>query len=278
MDREEQRARATAFRAMHASGPVLRLVNAWDASSARVMAAAGAAAVGTTSFGVALDHGVGDGEQLPLTVALAVAAEIVESVDVPVTVDIEAGRGQTPDEVGRTVAAVTDAGAVGVNLEDSVPGQPGALFATDNQSERLAAARAAADDAGVPIFINARCDVFFGANVDPDRRVDETLARADRYRAAGADGLFLPGLLDLATIQTITGATDLPLNVMMAPGMPTLDQLADAGVRRISQGGVPFLAVAGTLKSLTERYLAGDLAVPADELGAGAPLLSELLR
>src|SRR3954452_17371950 len=180
-----QQARAEAFRAMHTEGPVLQIANAWNAWSARIMHAAGATAIGTTSFGVSLDHGVFDGELLPFDVALGVAAEVAAAVTVPVTVDLEAGRGATPDDVGRSVAAVVATGAVGVNIEDGVPGGGGALFAVADQCERLAAAPAAADEAGVPIFINARCDVYFGADLAAERRVDEVLARANSYREAG---------------------------------------------------------------------------------------------
>ena len=272
-----QRQRAEAFRAMHAGGPVLQIANAWNAWSARIMAAAGARAIGTTSFGVSLDNGVFDGEQLPFDVALAVAAGVAGAADVPVTVDLEAGRGATPDDVGRSVAAVIATGAVGVNIEDGVPGQPGALRDVGEQCERLGAARAAGAEAGVPIFLNARCDVFFGAAIDSDRRVDEVLARAAAYREAGADGIFLPGLLDLGVLRTVTAAVDLPVNVMAAMGAPSPDELAEAGVRRISQGGDAFIAVSGALKSITERYLGGDLGCSADVVGAGMSVLPALM-
>ena len=129
-----------------------------------IAAAAGAPAIGTTSFGVALDHGVADGEQLPIDVSLTVAREIARSVDVPVTFDFEAGRGATAAEVRASMAAVIETGVVGVNIEDARPGEPGVLFDVSAQVERLGAARAAADASGVPMFINARCDVFFGSN------------------------------------------------------------------------------------------------------------------
>jgi 2-methylisocitrate lyase-like PEP mutase family enzyme len=208
---------------------------------------------------------------------LEVATAIVASVDVPVTVDMEAGHGSTPAEVGESVDRIIACGAVGINLEDGVPGHTGELFATSDQSARIAAARGAAERSGVPIFINARCDVYFGAQIDADARRDEALSRSKSYQDAGADGLFLPGLLDTETIRSLTAEIELPLNIMIGTGAPSYADLSAAGVRRVSQGGEPFLALVGFLKSITERYLAGDMSPsPAGDLGVGVTLLSAL--
>jgi 2-methylisocitrate lyase-like PEP mutase family enzyme len=274
---EAQATRAAAFRHLHEAGPPLLLANAWSAASARIAEVAGAAALGTTSFGLALDHGRTDGA-LPMETGLAVLTEVVAAVDVPVSFDLEAGRGATPEDVGRSMAAVIATGAVGVNLEDAVPGQPGVLFPVEVQAERLRAARGAADAAGVPMFINARCDVFFGAQIPDERRVDEVLARADVYRAAGADGLFLPGLVDLATITALAAQVGLPINVMVVPGLPDLDTLTAAGVRRVSQGGAGFIAMAGALHTTTAAYVGGELHPPLDAVMAGVSVLPALAR
>jgi 2-methylisocitrate lyase-like PEP mutase family enzyme len=275
--RDAQVARAEDLRSLHAGADPLRLANAWDATSARVLAAAGARAIGTTSFGIALDNATWDGELLPLDALLEVARAIAGAVEVPVSVDLEAGRGETAADVGRAVTAVLDCGAVGVNIEDAIPGQQGVLRDVDEQSARIAAARDAATAAGIPLFINARCDVWFGADVAADDRIDEALHRAAAYEAAGADGLFLPGLLDPGVLTVVTAKTALPVNVMVGAMSPPIDQLIAAGVRRISQGGEPFLAMAGALKLATERYLAGDLG-PTDVVGAGMSLIPDLVR
>jgi 2-methylisocitrate lyase-like PEP mutase family enzyme len=272
-----QHDRAVRFRELHAGPRPLLLANAWDATSARVLAAAGVAAIGTTSFGVALDHGVLDGELLPFDDVLAVAGAIASAVEIPVSVDLEAGRGETPDDVQQSVAAVIDRGAVGINIEDTVPGQPGRLRHVESQSARIGAARAAAAASGIPIFVNARCDVWFGADVAPDARFDEAVRRATAYAAAGADGLFVPGLLDVEVIAEVTSQVALPVNVMVGVGAPSLDDLAAAGVRRLSQGGEPFLSVVGALKALTDGYLAGTLSAPPETVGAGASLIKALL-
>jgi 2-methylisocitrate lyase-like PEP mutase family enzyme len=270
--------RATAFRDLHHQDRPLLLANAWSATSALVAAAAGAAAIGTTSFGIALDHGVNDGEQLPFDVARAVATDMVRSVDVPVTFDLEAGRGATAEAVGASMAAVIETGVVGVNIEDARPSEPGVLFDVPTQVERLRAGRAAADAAGVPMFINARCDVFFGASVPAERSLDEVRTRARAYADAGADGLFLPGLIDLAIIEAVVAAIDLPLNVMVFPGLPSFEQLSDAGVRRISQGGASFLAVNGMVHAMTAAFVAGELHPPMEAVGTGMSLLPLFIR
>ncbi len=276
--KERMANRAIAFRGLHHQDRPLLLANAWNATSAVIAAAAGAPAIGTTSFGVALDHGVIDGEQLPFDVALGVAKDIARSVDVPVTLDLEAGRGATAEAVGASMAAVIETGAVGVNIEDARPGESGVLFDVPTQVDRLRAARVAADASGVPIFINARCDVFFGAAIPAERALDEVQARAQAYEEAGADGFFLPGLTDLATIEAVVAVVGLPLNVMVAPGLPSLDQLAAAGVRRISQGGSSFLAASGMLHTMTTAYLAGELHPPVQMVGAGLGVLPSLIR
>jgi 2-methylisocitrate lyase-like PEP mutase family enzyme len=274
---DAQRERALRFRALHYGDKPLRLANAWDATSARVLTAAGASAIGTTSFGVALDHGTQDGERLPFDRVLEVTHSIVSAVGVPVTIDMEAGHGATPGEVQQSVGRVIECGAVGINIEDSIPGQPGALLDAPGQSARIAAARAAAEQSGVPLFINARCDVYFGADIPSDMRVSEVLSRARSYQAAGADGLFLPGLLDPATIKILSSQIDLPVNIMIGVGAPSFAELADAGVRRLSQGGEPFLTVAGFLKTLTERYLAGQFSPYPEALSAGVTLIQALV-
>jgi 2-methylisocitrate lyase-like PEP mutase family enzyme len=276
-ERTDQHERALRFRELHVGPRPLQVVNAWDEMSAVVMAAAGAPAIGTTSFGVALDHGKWDAELLSIDEVLAVTEAITARVTVPVTVDLEAGRGATPADVTRAVAAVIDRGAVGINIEDAVPGQQGHLRDVDEQAARLGAARAAATASGIPVFINARCDVWFGADLPADARLDEALRRARAYLDAGADGLFVPGLLDLANLREITSQIDMPVNVMVGSGAPTLDELAAAGVRRVSQGGEAFLTVVGTLKLLTERYLTGELSATSEVVSEGASLIKALL-
>jgi 2-methylisocitrate lyase-like PEP mutase family enzyme len=224
-------AKARTFRALH-DGPVLVLPNAWDAASAALIARAGAAAVATTSGGVSWALGRPDGQGLTRAELVDMVRRVARSVDVPVTVDVEGGYGPDPADVAETIRAVIGAGAVGVNLEDSRP--DGTLWTVDAQAHRVRAAREAA---GLPdFFLNVRTDVFLFGVGAPAGRLDDVLARTEGYAKAGADGVFVPGLLDLDTLAALTAASPLPVNAMAGPGGPSVADLAAAGVRRVSVG------------------------------------------
>ncbi len=228
-------AKARLLRELH-DQPVLVLPNAWDPVSAALVARAGAAAIATTSGGVAWSLGRPDGEGLTRDEMMAAVRRIAAAVDVPVTADVEGGYGPTPEDVAATVRATLGAGAVGVNVEDS-RAEDGTLLSVDEQAQRIQAARDAAASAGVPEFVvNARTDVYLRQVGDPAGRLDDVLARADGYAKAGADCLFVPGLLDLDTLRTLTAASPLRVNAMARPGGPTVAELAAVGVRRISVG------------------------------------------
>ncbi|MFF3466777.1 isocitrate lyase/phosphoenolpyruvate mutase family protein [Streptomyces sp. NPDC002619] len=227
------RDRALAFRALHIPGRPLVLANAWDALSARLAEDAGGAAVATTSAGLAWALGAPDGDRLERDAALDAVARIAAAVRVPVSADIESGYAKDPAGVADTVRAVLATGAVGVNIEDaSYQEGTGPLRPVAEQAERIAAAREAADAAGVPLFVNARIDTFLrGAG-----GVDATLERAAAYRAAGADGIFAPGAVDPETVKALADGIDGPLNVMVGPGAPAVAELAALGVARVSAG------------------------------------------
>ncbi|MFH9968288.1 isocitrate lyase/phosphoenolpyruvate mutase family protein [Streptomyces mirabilis] len=235
---------ALAFRALHIPGRPLVLPNAWDTASARLVEEAGAAAVATTSAGLAWDLGTADGDRLDRDRALGAVARVAAAVRVPVSADIESGYAKDAAGVGDTIRAVLAAGAVGVNIEDALyggegddgegagDGGRGPLRPVAEQAERIAAARAAADAAGVPLFINARIDtVLRGAG-----GVEETLERAAAFLAAGADGIFVPGAVDPGTVKSLVAGVEGPLNVLAGPGAPSVAELAALGVARISTG------------------------------------------
>ena len=234
-----QLALAARFRQLHAaaSDPILVLPNAWDAMSARLVEAAGAAAVATTSAGISWALGRPDGQGLSREAMTGAVRVIVESVRVPVTADVESGYGAgTPDDVAETVRGVVGAGAVGINLEDA-PGHGGApLLDAAAQVARLTAARATAEALGADLFINARTDTYVkkvGSDAD---RFDETVRRARAYVAAGADGVFVPGVADAETIGRLAAAVGAPLNVIGGPGVPSVPELRALGVARVSVG------------------------------------------
>lgn len=226
------RDRALAFRALHVPGRPLILPNAWDAASARIVEDAGASAVATTSAGLAWALGVADGDRLDRERALEAVARITASVAVPVSADIESGFAKDPAGVADTVRAVLAAGAVGVNIEDALYGGEGVLRSIAEQAERIAAARAAADAEGVPLFVNARIDTFLRGVGG----VDATLERAAAFRAAGADGIFVPGAVEPGTVKELADGIEAPLNVLVGPGAPPVAELAALGVARVSAG------------------------------------------
>ena len=227
------REKAELLRSLHVPGRPLLLANAWDAASAAAGAAAGAPAIATTSAGLAWSLGVADGDRIDRDLALGAVARIAAAVDVPVTADVERGFGADAAGVADTARGVLAAGAVGVNIEDSVSG---GLRPVAEAAERVAAARAAADEAGVPLYVNARTDVFLRGIGEPGERVDLTLERAAAYLAAGASGIFVPGVADLETIAVLTKAIAAPVNVLGGSGSPPVAELAGAGVARVSLG------------------------------------------
>ncbi|MET7285282.1 isocitrate lyase/phosphoenolpyruvate mutase family protein [Streptomyces sp. NPDC005573] len=252
---------ALAFRALHVPGRPLVLPNAWDAVSAAIVEEAGAAAVATTSAGLAWALGAADGDRLGREQALEAVARVARAVRVPVTADIESGYAEDAAGVAGTVRAVVEAGAVGVNIEDARhEADGGPLRPVAEQAERIAAARAAADAAGVPLFVNARIDTFLrGAG-----GVEQTLERAAAYLAAGADGVFVPGAVDPVTVKALVTGVDAPLNVLVGPGAPSVAELAALGVARISAGSALAEAahalVRRAARELLEKGTYGELA------------------
>ena len=242
---------ATRFHALHSPAAPLALANVWDAAGARIVAATGASAIATTSAGVAWGLGAADGNDVDRDVMLEQLARIVAaSGGLPVTADIESGFGATAADVADTVARVLDAGAVGVNIEDAHPSpadprEP--LRPVAEQVERLGAARAAADRAGIPLYINARIDVFLRRAGEESGRLAASIGRARAYLDAGASGVFLLGVGDPETIAALTAGIDAPVNV--GGGGLSVAELGKLGVARVSLGS----AVAEAAYALIDR-------------------------
>ncbi|MFE3198455.1 isocitrate lyase/phosphoenolpyruvate mutase family protein [Embleya sp. NPDC059237] len=261
---------ALTFRALHTSAAPLALANVWDAAGARLVVEAGARAVATTSAGVAWGLGAADGDLLGRDRALELIARVVAAVEVPVTADIESGFGVDPDGVAETVRGVLAAGAVGINLEDSSHGGPTPLRPITDQAARIAAARAAADAADVPLYLNARVDTYLRGTGEPADRLRETLDRASAYLAAGADGIFVPGVVDPPTIAALTASLTAPLNILVGPGAPDVAELGRLGVARVSLGSaVAEAAYAVIRRAARELYDSGTYTGLADAIPYG---------
>ena len=253
--------KAAALLALH-DGPGFVLPNAWDAGSARILEQVGFSAIATTSAGIAWSCGVPDGEALDRDTMLEHVRRIAEVVSVPVTADLEAGYGDTADEVGETVARAMELGAVGANLEDA---EAGGLFGIDEAVHRIVAARAAAPRGS--FVLNARTDTYFaGTTEDP---FAETVRRAVRYVDAGADCVFVPGVVEEDTIRRLAAAIPGPLNVV-AGLANTIDapSLFSLGVKRVSLGGSLARATYSTLERAGRELLgSGTLGFLDDAIG-----------
>lgn len=239
MTHHSQAEKAAAFGALHRKGDPVILYNIWDAGGADALARAGAAAIATGSHSVAEAQGYGDGEQIPMEFALQIAARIVDTVELPVTIDFEGGYATDPEPLAQNVEQLIATGAVGLNFEDQIVGAQG-LHPIQTQALRIAAIRQAADTASIPLFINARTDVFLkSAPESHAEHLGAALERAAAYAEAGASGIFVPGLTDLDLIARITESTTLPVNVLVTDSQG-LSNLAKAGVSRISFGPFPY--------------------------------------
>ncbi|MDE2181518.1 MAG: isocitrate lyase/phosphoenolpyruvate mutase family protein [Alphaproteobacteria bacterium] len=218
------------FRNLHAGPDLLILPNAWDAGSARVVEAAGARAIATSSAAVAWSHGYADGQFVPFAKVVATIEEIARLVRVPVSADIESGYAATAAEIEEPIARVVSAGAVGVNLEDGTA-SPEILGA------KIERAKLAARRAGIDLWVNARIDVYIRKLQEGEAAFAETIRRAALYKAAGADSVFVPALVDSATIGRMVPEVGLPFNALAWTGLPGAEQLKALGVRRLSAGG-----------------------------------------
>ena len=244
----------TAFKTLHVPGDPLVLFNIWDAGTARAVAAAGAKAIATGSYGVAEAQGFKDGETFALEDCLLNLRRIVSVTGLPVTIDMEAGYGDTPAEVAASVAAAKADGAAGINMEDRMPGHAG-LVPIAEQAARIAAAAASG------LFVNARCDVYRGIKPEDysPALIDAVLERGRAYADAGAGGLFVPFLGDHAVIAKICASSPLPVNILWGPGRGTKAELAALGVARISYGHGPWAAAMDWLKGQAEAVFAGQV-------------------
>lgn len=250
--------KALRFRSLHAGDSPLVLANAWDVASARIIEEAGATAIATTSSGVAWSLGAADGDRLGRDRALDLIARIATAVGVPVTADIESGFADTPEGVAETIRGVLATGAVGVNIEDTHHGGPTPLRPAVDQSDRISAAREAADAEQVPLFVNARVDTYLRSGGDSATRLQDTLDRAAAYLAAGADGIFVPGVTDIETVSALAKGMDAPLNVLAGYGAPSVAEFASAGAVRISVGGsIAAAAYALARRSARELFSSG---------------------
>lgn len=264
-------AKADRFLKLHQGSEVLVLANVWDAASARIVEHAGFKAIATSSAAVANSLGYPDGQRISRAEMLEVVRRISAKVSVPVSADLEAGYGTSADEVGETARALIEAGAVGLNLEDSV--DEAALVPVDQHAAKVRGIREVGERLGVHVVINARTDVYLAQIGEPATRFEHAVERATAYREAGADSLFVPGVYDAETIGRLAQALPGPLNVLANPASPPIRELQRLGVRRLSFGSWPARAALGFFARFAQELIEkgtfttlGDWAIPYAEI------------
>lgn len=248
--------KANLLRKLHTKGDPLILFNVWDAGTAKLVEELGAKIIATSSVSVANSHGYEDGENIPFDLMLANLERMLANVDLPVTCDIEAGYGQTLSQIQENVTRVINAGAVGVNFEDQIIGTD-KLLSIDDQCERIQAIATAAKSTSVPLYINARTDIFF--KVAPEnhgmQHIEETIERATAYARAGADCIFTPGLKDEKLIEALCKSAPVPVNIKILADGPGPQKVKELGASRISYGPLSYSHVMAFMGDAVRKAL-----------------------
>lgn len=243
------------FLALHRPGDPLLIPNPWDRGTARVLAGLGFRALATTSGGFAASTGVQDGA-ITRDQALEHGRAVAEAVSVPVSADLENGFAHEPEDVAQTVSLAAHNGLSGCSIEDFGGTDSPSIYPVDLAVERVAAAVSAAHEGDRKLVLTARAENFLRGNPD----LGDTITRLQRFAAAGADVVYAPGLSDLEQIRTLVAAVDAPVNVLVLAGGPTIAELADAGVARVSVGSHFTNVAFGALVDAAREFAAGDTA------------------
>jgi 2-methylisocitrate lyase-like PEP mutase family enzyme len=261
---------AERFLSLHKSGSPLLMPNPWDRGSARLLESLGFEALATTSSGFAATLGRLDG-QVTRDEAIEHAAGIVDAVEVPVSADLERCFADDPAGVAETVRFAVEAGLAGCSVEDYSGRESDTIYDAGLATERVAAAAEAAHSGPGKLGLTARAENHIHGRDD----LADTIARLESYQEAGADVLFAPGLRDLDTIRQVIASVDLPVNVLVGPGMPSVSELAAAGVSRVSVGGAFAFAAYGAAAQAGRELLESGTYGYWDTAGPGAKATRE---
>ncbi|WP_085520929.1 isocitrate lyase/PEP mutase family protein [Tuberibacillus sp. Marseille-P3662] len=254
MNPKDQLQKTKHFHQLHQPGSTFVLPNAWDVISAKIFEESGFEAIGTTSAGIATSLGFKDGQNIPSEKMTEVIKTIADAVNVPVSADIEAGYGESAENVAKAAKKVLEAGAVGINLEDGTGNLEHPLYDLSLQKEKITAIKEFSDTTeGSSLFINARTDTYWLNIDDPSTRFQKTVERVKAFEEAGADCIFVPGLHDREIIQKLRKETNCPINLLVDPDMPNLSELSNLGIERVSCGSSPFRATVTLLKTISEE-------------------------
>ena len=250
---KSQTERAEEFRSLHKSNHVLVLPNVWDVPSARIFEDAGFPAVATSSAALAVSLGYPDGETISKDELFTTVKKIVSHLAIPVSVDVESGFGASPDHLSDTIRRVIASGGVGINIEDVSSFENKTLFNVENQVERLRTVRDVSKSLGIPIVINARTDAYRFGGGDDKAKLKEAIRRANAYAEVDADCLYPMGLAEKGAISEFVKAVKRPVNIMARKGAPTIPELEEIGVKRLSLGPGPMYATMGLLKKISRE-------------------------
>ena len=254
-----QAQKAETLRQLHHGPRILILANAWDVASARIIEDLGASAVATTSAGIAAALGYPDGEKISRDEMLDMVARIAAAVRVPVTADFEAGYSNTVERLAESIKALVSSGAVGLNFEDITGPSESDHVDLPTQIKKIETIRdVSRATLGVPLVLNARTDIFLLPIGPEATRFARTVARLRDYRQAGADCVFAPGIKDAATIAELAKAIDAPLNILLAPGCPSINEMEKLGVARVSAGSGIMRSALGHTRRVAQQLLRGD--------------------
>ncbi|HEX6227737.1 MAG TPA: isocitrate lyase/phosphoenolpyruvate mutase family protein [Chryseolinea sp.] len=254
-----QKIKAERFKQLHCASDILVLPNIWDPLGALLLESLAYPAVATASASIAWTNGYDDGECIPFHEVLTRLTKIAASTKLPVTADIESGYADSLIEFQKNIEQVIITGVVGINLED-FDRRSSSVYALDVQCQRISAAREAADAMNFPLFINARTDIYLnGCNVrGPKEKLDEAIRRGKAYMHAGADGFFVPGMIDGDELSLLRDVVRCPINVMVRPGIPDLKTLKEIGVARVSLGPGFLKAAIQAMKDLAVKLKTAD--------------------
>ncbi|HYW96330.1 MAG TPA: isocitrate lyase/phosphoenolpyruvate mutase family protein [Bacteroidales bacterium] len=271
-----QKEKAELFLKFHQDNDILVLLNSWDIASSRLIEACGYKAIATTSMGIAASLGYPDSQVITLSEMITVVAGIVNSVQAPVSVDIEAGYGKNTGEVVESVKKFIETGIVGINIEDSIDLSPELIDETEF-CERISAIRALSDSLGFHLVINARTDSFYTSTGSNHEKLTESIRRGNKYREAGADCIFVQPVWGKETIATLVKEINAPINILSNPSIgaglpPAIRELQDIGVARVSLGSSLMKATLALIKKVADELsgkgtynLLSDIMTPRSE-------------
>lgn len=253
-----QKEKAEQFLKFHHAKEILVLLNSWDIGSSKLVEACGYKAIATTSMGIAASLGYPDCQVIQLKEMIQVITGIVNAVQVPVSVDIEAGYGENLNEIIESVKKIIATGIVGINIEDSLELSP-QLIDEMEFCERIAAIRALSDSLGFHLVINARTDSFYTSSASLKEKLSESIRRGNKYREAGADCIFVQPVWEKQTIATLVKEINAPINILANPGIgagilpPSVRELQDLGVARLSLGSSVMKATLALMKKIADE-------------------------